>query len=70
MERIMSQVAMQYGTTPQEVQKEILKALTIAMYSDDSTACNHWDKLFIGNRRPTTEEVLTYMCKLVKERLT
>ncbi len=70
MENICRMIAREYGTTPQEVHREIMNAISAAKYSDSKIARKHWDKLCSENASPSPEEVLVYLCKMVNKKLT
>lgn len=65
--KAMKTIGEREGISPEEVEREIQKAIDAAFYNLDSRAEVEWAKIPCKGERPTPEEFIAYMSQKVKE---
>lgn len=63
---IIKQVAKAHNTTPEEVYSEMQIAIDAAFTSNDPKVQKEWSKIPFRGLRPTPEEVIPYLARLLK----
>lgn len=66
--KLFMQIALENNTTPQEIRKEIEKAIDEAMNNPDPKTRIFWDNIPKRGARPTPEEVIAYAAAEVKKK--
>lgn len=66
--RILNNIARQNGTTPEEVEHEIMEAIREAMGSPDPHAQALWKQICPDGKVPDLDRFLTVMANLVGKR--
>ncbi|MFT3950373.1 MAG: sporulation initiation factor Spo0A C-terminal domain-containing protein [Oscillospiraceae bacterium] len=64
--KILRDIASKNGTTVAEVRREIQSALDIGMQNPDPLVQAYWNRIPRRGKKPTVEEVLTFLAKQVK----
>ena len=66
--KIFENIALQEGTTVEEVRKEIQNAIDIGISSFDPKARVIWDSMPKKGDKPTPEEAVVYLTKIIKKK--
>lgn len=63
---VIKKVAEKYGTTPDEVRKEISLAIDMGYSNPDPEVQEMWKKLFPDGKKPSPEKFIKVLAKEVK----
>lgn len=66
---IIAQIARQHGTTPAEVEKEMLDAIRKAMASPDPRAREMWRQIAPDGKTPSVDRFLEYCTGQIRKRM-
>ncbi len=66
--KLFMQIAIENNTTPEEVRREIEKAIDEAMSSPDPQARIFWENIPKKSAKPTPEEVIAYIAGEIKKK--
>lgn len=65
--KVIKQIAKEYGVSPREAEREMMKSIQQGRENPDPQARAKWIKMF-GDRTPSVEEFINAIAKEVKNR--
>ncbi|MEG2512226.1 MAG: sporulation initiation factor Spo0A C-terminal domain-containing protein [Acetivibrio sp.] len=66
-EKAIFYLARKNGVTEDEIRRELEKAIEIGMSSTDQEVQKHWKEMSCNGRRPTPEEMISYLTKKIQK---
>lgn len=67
VDKIMKTIGKQEGISAKEVEREIQIAIDSGFDNPDAKIRAAWEKVPFKGERPTTQEVVEYLCKEIKK---